>query len=444
MNKRDTLNINEKNHLEIGGCDTLELAKMYGTPQYVIDAEYILSMVNVFSTTISENYGKGRVYYASKAFSTKAMYSLLKSTGCGCDVVSGGEIYTAIEAGFDPLLLEFHGNNKLPREIAYAIEVGVRKFCLDGYDDVYRVNQIAGDMGVKVECTVRVNPGVSAHTHEFIRTAEEDSKFGLSIKKGYAIKEIEAILSCPNLIFKGIHCHIGSQIFDYEGFVEASRVMTDFMLEIKNTLNVEIEELNMGGGFGIYYEGEDLKFNRDTYKNHLLAMIVSLNSELSAKNLKKPFLCIEPGRSIVGEAGITLYTVGAIKDIVDIRKYIMIDGGMFDNPRYALYGAKYSACVCNKAGDEQNEVVTMAGKCCESGDIISKDMPLQSVAVGDLVAVFSTGAYNYSMASNYNRNFVPPVVMCYKGKSGYAVLPQTYADIVRNDVVPDFIDDIRK
>lgn len=438
MNTRETLKINSLGHVEIGGVDTEQLAKKYGTPLYVLDYKYVLDIVKVFSDTIHNEYGNGEMIFASKALSNKAIYSLLKDTQAGCDVVSGGELFTALEAGFPAERLHLHGNNKLPYEIEEAIKAGIGTIVVDGFDDIDTVEAVAKELGEKIAVLLRVNPGVSAHTHEFVQTGNEDSKFGLSISNGTAIKAIGRLNKSEWLNLRGIHSHIGSQIFDHESFEKAAEVMVDFLKVIKETYQIELEELNMGGGFGIYYEGEDEKFSIDTYANHLKALIIAVKSALKSKGLKRPFLTVEPGRSIVGEAGITLYTVGGVKDIENIRKYVMIDGGMFDNPRYALYGSRYSACVATRANEKADDLVTIAGKCCESGDIISKDIYIQKPKKGDLVCVFSTGAYNYSMASNYNRNFIPPMVAVLNGKSDYMVKPQTYKDLVRNDVIPKF------
>lgn len=441
MNTRKTLKVNASGHIEIGGVDVMELVAKYGTPLYVLDIDYILDIISVFSKTIREEYGFGRVAYASKALSNKAMYALLKNTDAGCDVVSGGELYTALSVGFPAEKLELHGNNKLKSEIELAIKNNVKTIVLDGFDDIKTVSEVAEKFGKKVDVMLRLNPGISAHTHEFVQTAQEDSKFGLSIKNGSAIKAVGEILQNKWLNLRGIHNHIGSQIFEYEAYVISAKIMTDFMLLVKNTFGVEFEELNMGGGFGIYYEGDDKVFTKETYANHVKALITAVKSELNGKNLKKPFLTIEPGRAVVGEAGITLYTVGAIKDIPNIRKYVAIDGGMFDNPRYALYGSRYSATIADRADDIKDDFVTICGKCCESGDLIAKDISLQKPQVGDTICVFSTGAYNYSMASNYNRNLVPPMVAVRGGKSDYIVKPQTFEDLVRNDAVPKLIEE---
>lgn len=434
MNTRDTLKI-ENSHVEIGGVDSTYLAKKYGTPLYVLDVDYVQKIVDTFSNTIKKVYGDGIMLYASKALSCVGIYALLKDTAAGCDVVSGGELFTALSAGFSPDKIYMHGNNKSDNEIAEAIDANIHAIVIDSLDEIEVVDGIAKSKGKTARVMLRINPNVSAHTHEFVQTATEDSKFGLSIKNGSAIDGVKQILSCKNLEMLGLHTHIGSQIFEDSSFIAASNIMTDFLKEIKEQLNVEFPELNMGGGFGIYYEGEDKVFTLKTYAEHLSSLLLSVSDNLMKKGLKKPKIVVEPGRSIVGEAGITLYTVGNIKSIEGKRKYVCVDGGMFDNPRYALYGSRYSACIANRANEKADDLVTIAGKCCESGDIVAKDVYIQKAARGDILCVFSTGAYNYSMASNYNRNFVPPIVAVKNGVSEYLVKPQSYADLVRNDCV---------
>lgn len=439
MNTRDTLYIKD-GELFVGGIKAKTLSEKYGTPLYVLDIEYIERIIDVFTKTIKNVYGEGRMLYASKALSTKALYLLVKNTDAGCDVVSGGELYTALSVGFPANKIYMHGNNKLPSEIEFALKSNIHALVIDSIDEIELVSSIAKDLGVVAPCMLRLNPGVSAHTHEFVQTACDDSKFGVSIKTGEAFSAIEKMLADDNINMLGVHVHIGSQIFERTSYELAAKVMTDFLGEVKAKLGVEFPELNMGGGFGIYYEGDDKKFDLDEYADHLSALLIAVNHGLSENGLKKPFIIVEPGRSIVGEAGITLYTVGTIKDIKGIRKYISVDGGMFDNPRYALYGSRYSATTVENADLPQNELVTIAGKCCESGDLVAKDIYLQPVKRGDVIAVFSTGAYNYSMASNYNRNFIPPMVAVKNGESDYIVKPQTFEDLVRNDVVPPLIE----
>ncbi len=439
MNYRDTMNVNGKGHLQIGGVDAVDLVAKYGTPLYVMDEDYIRSVCRAFKHTVDGTYGSGGVAYASKAFSCKAIYQIAMQEGMYIDVVSGGEIYTANSVGFDMKKAYFHGNNKLPSEIDIALQVGVGTFVVDSFDEIDLLDGKCAEKGIVQKVLVRVNPGVEAHTHSFIQTAKVDSKFGFGVKNGYADKAIDAILKKSNLRFAGLHCHIGSQIFDKQAFALAVDVVTDYVAKLKER-GIVVDELNFGGGFGVYYSGDDPKYDVNEYCDYVSLLTSSLKTAVEKKGIKKPFFMIEPGRSIVGEAGVTLYTVGAIKNIEGIRKYVAIDGGMTDNIRPALYDAKYDAVLANRADEKPCEVVSVAGKCCESGDIILKDVALPEAKRGDIVAVFTTGAYNYSMSSNYNRNFVPPVVFVKDGKSAYAVKPQTYEDIVRNDVSLEYKD----
>ena len=440
MNQRETLKINSKGHLEIGGCDAVDLAKNFGTPLYVFDEKYIRDMMRVYRDTIEKEYGSnGLVLYASKAFSCMAIYRIAAQENIGVDVVSGGELYTAVKAGFPAEKIYMHGNNKLLRELEFAVDAGVGTIVVDSYDEADMLDDIAKAKGVEQNVLIRINPGVEAHTHAFVQTARTDSKFGFSISDGTAEKMSAYILKKEHLNLKGYHCHIGSQIFEKQSFVLAAQKAMDFMAMIKSDLGFEADTLNIGGGFGIWYTDDDAKISVDGYAAYLEALISAVKGKASELGLKRPYLLIEPGRSIVGEAGITLYTVGAIKDIPGIKKYVAIDGGMFDNPRYALYQSKYTVLLANRANEACTEKVTIAGKCCESGDLIAVDVPLPEARRGDIAAVLSTGAYNYSMASNYNRNFIPPAILVHGGKAEYIVKPQTYDDLVRNDVVPDYL-----
>ncbi len=438
MNQRSTLKINADGHLEIGGADAVSLARKFGTPLYVFDEAYIRKMMRVYRDTLQSRYdGRGLVLYASKAFSCKAVYAIAKSENIGVDVVSGGELYTALSAGFPADKIYMHGNNKLFSELVYAVESGVGTVVLDSLSEADMVDKIAGEKGVKQRVLIRINPGVEAHTHAFIQTARTDSKFGFSVSDGSAAAACKYVLSKKNLALHGYHCHIGSQIFEEEAFKLAVEKVMDFTASVKNSLNFEADTINLGGGFGVWYNDEDPKLKEKDYENYLIALIEAVKSKAVEHGLKLPYLLIEPGRSIVGEAGITLYTVGAIKDIPGIKKYVAVDGGMFDNPRYALYQSKYTAILANRANEKCTEKVSIAGKCCESGDLIGVDMPLPEVKTGDILAVLTTGAYNYSMASNYNRNAVPPAVLVNDGQAEYIIKPQTYEDIVRNDLIPE-------
>lgn len=438
MNERPTLKINAKGRLEIGGADCVELAKKFSTPLYVFDEVQIRDMMRVFKQTLKNDYGaNGQVLYASKAFSCEAVYAIARQEKIGVDVVSGGELYTALKAGFPAEEIYFHGNNKLLSELELALNNKVGTIVVDSYREADILDKLCGERGMKQNVLVRINPGVEAHTHAYVQTARTDSKFGFSVSDGAAKSICEHVLSKPNLKLKGYHCHIGSQIFEKQSFVLAAEKVLDFSAKIKKELGFEASVVNLGGGFGVWYTDEDPKLSANDYKEYLQALISAVKRKAKEHNLKEPYLLIEPGRSIIAEAGITLYTVGAIKNIPGIKKYVAIDGGMFESPRYALYQSKYTALLANRANEPCTEKVTIAGKCCESGDLIAVDMPLPEAESGDILAVLSTGAYHYSMASNYNRNFIPPAILVKDGKADYIIKPQTYEDLVRNDLIPE-------
>ncbi len=437
MNERETLKINAKGHLELGGADCVELAERFGTPLYLFDEAYIRKMMRVYRDTLANKYeGKGLVLYASKAFSCQAIYRIADEENIGVDVVSGGELYTALKAGLSPEKICMHGNNKLDYELQEALDSKVGYIVADAYSEIDKIDTEAKKRGILQKILLRINPGVEAHTHAFVQTATTDSKFGFSISDGTAENATAYALHKKNVHLEGYHCHIGSQIFEKQSFVIAAEKCMDFAAEMKEKLGFTLKTLNLGGGFGIWYTDEDRKIAPEGYAEYLEALITAVKRKATEKNMPLPFLLVEPGRSIIGEAGVTLYTVGAIKDIPGVKKYVAIDGGMFDNPRYALYQSKYTPVLANRANEEATEIVSIAGKCCESGDIIAVNVNLPKAQSGDILAVLSTGAYNYSMAMNYNRNLIPPCVLVHEGNAEYIVRPQTYEDLNRNDVVP--------
>ncbi|MBQ3151310.1 MAG: diaminopimelate decarboxylase [Clostridia bacterium] len=428
----DCLNINANGHLTIGNVDTMELAKQYGTPVYVIDEQAVRNNCKAFVSSMKENYGEnGLVLYASKAFCCKEMCRICNEEGMGLDVVSGGELYTAISAGFPTEKICFHGNNKTVQELTMAVENGVGRIVVDNIEELGRLDSICKEKNLKANILLRIKPGVEAHTHEFIRTGQIDSKFGFAIETGEALDAVKKAIATENINITGLHCHIGSQIFDIDPFVFAAKVMLDFMALVKKETGTELKELNLGGGFGIKYLSTENPPAFFDYMNTVAGKVKEYAKELG---LNSPFIFIEPGRSIVGAAGITLYTVGSVKEIPNIRTYVAIDGGMFDNPRYILYQSKYEIMCANKANEPKDMCVTVAGKCCESGDLIGEHTMIQQVEPGDILAVLSTGAYNFSMASNYNRNGRPPVVMVNNGESRIIVKGDSYEDLVRNDI----------
>lgn len=428
----DCISINEKGHLTIGSADTVELAKEFGTPAYVFDENEIRSNLRAFRNSIEENYGgNGLVCYASKAFSCKEIYRICKQEGTGVDVVSGGELYTALSVDFPAENIVFHGNNKTPDELLMAVENGVGRIVVDNLTELKKLNEIAANAGKTVGIMLRIKPGVDAHTHDFIKTGQIDSKFGFALETGEALEAAKAALTMPNLKLRGLHCHIGSQIFDIDPFELAAEVMLDLYKQIKDETGAELDELNLGGGFGIKYVDGDTPIPYGEYMKNVSAVV---KAETERLGLKMPFILIEPGRSVVGAAGLTLYTVGAVKEIPDIRTYVSVDGGMADNPRYALYHADYQVICANKANEEKNMTVTVAGKCCESGDLIQENTPVQTVEAGDILAVLSTGAYNYSMASNYNRIPKLPIIMVNSGEARIVVKRETYEMVAACDI----------
>lgn len=433
MLKHDYMEINSQGHLVIGGCDTVELCAAYGTPLYVMDEDRIRSNMRAYKNSIDKFYsGHGRCLYASKAFSTMYMYRLAGEEGLGVDVVSGGELYTALKAGFDPAKIVFHGNNKSYDEIEMAIKAGVGRLIVDGDGEIEKIDAISKANGVVTSIMIRVKPGVDAHTHEFISTGHIDCKFGFAIENGEAAKFIRHAMTFENVRICGLHCHIGSQIFLFEPFRQTAEIMMNFYVRLKAELGLSLAELNLGGGFGIKYVEGDTPV---PFEGYIEAVADTIGDICSANGIEVPFIYMEPGRSIVGDAGITLYKVGTIKDIANVRKFVSVDGGMADNPRYILYGSEYDAIFANRACDEPEEYVTVCGKCCESGDIIIDRCHLPKARSGDILAVMSTGAYNYSMASNYNRIPRPPVVMVSNGQHKLIIKRETYDDIIKNDLL---------
>ena len=428
----DCIDINTAGHLTIGGCDTVKLAEEFGTPVYVFDENEIRKNLRTFRDSMNEYYGgNGLAVYASKAFNCKEMCRICAQEGTGIDVVSGGELYTALSVGFPAENIVFHGNNKTYSELCTAVENGVGRIVVDNTDELETLSRIAAEKGKTAGIMFRIKPGIDAHTHDFIKTGQIDSKFGFALETGEAMEAVKKALSTPNVKLRGLHCHIGSQIFDIDPFELAAKVMLELFKAVKDETGVELEELNLGGGFGIKYLESECPRPYGEYMKNVSAVVREYCNKLG---LNMPFVIIEPGRSVVGAAGLTLYTVGSVKNIPGIRTYVSVDGGMADNPRYALYRADYEIICANKANEDRNEIVTVAGKCCESGDLIQENTKLQKVESGDILAVLSTGAYNYSMASNYNRIPRPPVVMVKDGEARIVVKRETYEQVSANDI----------
>lgn len=427
-----TMKIDEKGILSIGGCDTLKLAEEFHTPLYVMDEELIRQNCRLFREAFLKKGIDTEVIYASKAFLNLAICKIISEEGLALDVVSGGELFTAMKAGFPMQKIYFHGNNKTAYELEMAIVAGVGRIVVDNKQELELIEEICKSLNKSVEILLRVNPCIEAHTHVFIQTSNNDSKFGESIFSESLDLTIEGLMHSKYIKLKGLHCHIGSQIFEEESFYKVANVMLEFIKKLKAKHGFITEELNLGGGFGVYYSHDDKSLDIQNCLKNVLGLI---RDQAAYLNIKIPKLMIEPGRAIIANAGITLYEVGAIKRTQGGRDYIFVDGGMSDNPRTALYDAKYEAIIANKAGAEGNMLYTIAGKCCESGDIIIKDIELPETKRGDILAVLSTGAYNYSMSSNYNRIPRPAVVFVNDGKARLTVKRESYDDILRNDML---------
>ena len=428
----DCLSTGSNGSLQMGGYSLEDIAKEYGTPTYVMDEATIRQNCRLYTNAMKKYYdGNGLVLYASKALSCKALYRIAAEEGMGADVGSGGEIYTAVKAGFPADKIYFHGNNKTADELALALDCGVGRIVVDNITELELLNSIAAEKGKTAEIMFRIKPGIDAHTHTFIRTGQIDSKFGVALETGEADDIIRRALELENVKIVGLHCHIGSQIFELDPFKLAAKVMLELIDRLKNEYNLEIAELNLGGGYGIKYTESDEPIDYDKYIE-----AISQEVDICCKRLgiNRPFILMEPGRSIVAPAGLTLYTVGAVKKIPDIRTYVSVDGGMGDNPRYILYGSEYQAVSVSNPNGKPELKATIAGKCCESGDILVHYANLPDTKPGDLLAVLATGAYNYSMASNYNRIPRPPIVMIKDKKPYLAVRRETYDDIISCDL----------
>ena len=423
---------NEKGHLTVGGMDTVELAKKHGTPLYLVDENALRTQCRTYRRAAVESFGEDALpLYASKALCFTEIYRIAAEEGMGIDCVSGGELYTAKKAGFPAQRIYFHGNNKTDKDISDAMDMGVGTFVVDNCDELCAVSAEAVRRGITQRILLRITPGIDPHTHKAIVTGNVDSKFGSAIVTGQAMDIVKKAIAADGIELAGLHCHIGSQIFDIEPFADAAKIMTKFISEIKKECGYEIKELNLGGGLGVRYTEYDREIDYDAAVADIAAVVKGLCAE---SGIKLPRVILEPGRSLVAAAGATLYTIGSVKEIPNFRNYISVDGGMPDNPRYALYQSQYTALIANKATAPRDYRATIAGRCCESGDLLGENMEIQKAERGDILAVLVTGAYNYSMASNYNRIPRPPVVMIKDGKDRVAVKRETYEDLTRNDI----------
>ena len=429
----DNLGINESGHLTIAGADTVELAKQYGTPLMVMDEARIRRNMRIYRTAMERSFGKGSYpLYASKAFSCKYIYRIAKEEGMGVDVVSSGELYTAVNAGFDASNAFLHGNNKTDADIVYAIECGIGHIVVDNMVELDRIDEIAGARGVVQPILLRLTPGIDPHTHAAITTGKVDSKFGIAIETGQADDAVAYTLGKQNVRLDGFHCHIGSQIFDVTPFCDAARLMIKYIVSAREKFGYEADILNLGGGFGVRYIESQPELD---YADFIERIAGFIRAEVKNSGIKMPRVLMEPGRSLVADSCLTLYTVGGTKVIPGFKSYVSIDGGMPDNPRYALYESDYTVKLASRMRDGDDFVCTVAGRCCESGDLIQENVPIPTPRRGDILAVLVTGAYNYSMASNYNRIPRPAVAAVSENGSVHTVIRrETFDDLVHLDV----------
>ena len=418
--------------LYFDGCNTVELAKKYGTPLYVLSETAIVKKCSDIRDTFLNKYKKTRAAYAAKAFLTPAMCKIIEREGLCIDVVSGGEMYTAIKAQFPAERIEFNGNNKSIEEIEMAIDYNLGRIIVDGLDELSLIEKVCKEKGKKTNILYRITPGVKSDSHDYIVTGKKDSKFGIPLDSEIIFPAIEQAIKSELVNFMGLHFHVGSQLNDNSSHLKALEITLNIIKEIYLRYGFITPEINVGGGFGIQYTNEDDRRSYSYFLDPLMEGIEGFSKEL---NIERPEVVIEPGRSIVGEAGITLYTVGTIKEIPGLRKYVSVDGGMTDNIRPALYHAKYMGIAANKASEMKSDIVTICGKCCESGDILIKDVQVAPLDRGDIFAIFTTGAYGYSMANNYNKNPLPAVVLIKDGKSEIIVRRQSYEDMIKNEVI---------
>ncbi len=428
----DNLSINQEGHLTFAGYDTVKLAEKYGTPLYLMDENKIRERVRTYKNAMRDFLPEGSCpEFASKAFSCKQIYRILKEEGIAIDTVSCGEIYTAASVGFPMEKCYFHGNNKTDFDLAFAIENKVGCIVVDNEDELFALEAIAGQKGVCQNILLRVTPGIDTHTHKKINTGDVDSKFGIAIGTKQAKKTVEKILSLQNVKLLGFHCHIGSQIFTSAPFVTTCDLMFNFIADIQNSFGFEAQILNLGGGFGVRYVDTEPEIN---YRDKICEISKALNESSKKYGVCLPKISMEPGRSIVADSGLTLYTIGAVKEITGLKNFVSVDGGMADNPRYALYEAPYTVMLASRANDKADFTATIAGRCCESGDLIQENVKLPKPKRGELLAVLTTGAYNFSMASTYNRLTRPPVVMLNDKGDYVAVRRETLQDICSLDI----------
>ena len=428
----DNLSVNEKGHLAIGGLDAVSLAAEYGTPLYVLDEDVIRAKCRTYVEAMHEYFGpEAAPLYASKALCFKGIYPVVQSEGLCVDVVSPGEIYTAAAAGFPPEKMFFHGTNKTDSDIRFALEQGVGYFVVDNHNELEALDRIAGDMGVHQKILLRLTLGLDPHTLEAINTGRVDSQFGVPVDTGQADGFVRAALGCSNLTVEGFHSHVGSQIFESDSFIRQVEILADYSAAVRRETGYTAGIFNIGGGFGVRYTEKD---PQQDIPARIKEVADHLKAACARNSIDVPVIYMEPGRSIVADAGVTLYETGGVKEVKGYRNYVTVDGGMTDNPRFALYRSEYTVINASKAEQEADYECTVAGRCCESGDRIAEYIKIAKPERGDIIAVLTTGAYNYAMASNYNRVGRPAMVMISGGKAKLVVKRETFADMMKNEL----------
>ncbi len=429
----ENLSVNEKGNLCIGGMDTVELAKKYGTPLYVMDEDRIRERCRTYMTAMKEAFGESALpLYAGKAAAFRHIYRVMREENMGIDVVSSGEIYSAASVDFPMERAYFHGNNKTDADIAYAMEHGVGTFVVDNNEELYAVDRIAGERGINQKILIRITPGIDPHTYEAVSTGKVDSKFGNAIETGAAEQIVSNALTLKNITLMGFHCHVGSQVFDSDIYLRACAIMLDFSAQMKAKFGYEIRELGLGGGYGVRYLEEhpiiDIPAN-------IRQVGAAFKAQCESLGLTPPAVRMEPGRSIVADAGLTLYTVGTVKRIPGYKNYVSVDGGMTDNPRFALYQSPYTAYIANRMNEPAGMRASVVGRCCESGDILQENVAVpETTERGDIAAVLTTGAYNYAMSMTYNRIPRPAMVMVAGGEDKLIIRRESYEDLCRNEL----------
>ncbi len=426
------ITINEKGHIAFAGVDTVELAEKYGTALMLLDENRIRERAATYVNAMKRYFGENAApLYASKALCFAGIYKIVADEGMSVDIVSSGELYTAARAGFPLERAYFHGNSKTDEDIEYAINMGIGYFVADGYEEIDKIDLYAAKKGIKQRVLLRLTPGIDPHTHAKISTGKIDCKFGTAIETGQAEKYIAYVLTKPNIELMGYHCHIGSQVFDCKPFCDAADIMIKYIAYIERTLGYRAQVLNLGGGFGVRYVENDPHID---IEENIRLISEHVKQRCDDFGIEMPTVLMEPGRSIVADAGMTVYTVNTIKNIIGYKSYVSVDGGMTDNPRYTLYGSEYTMAIANRANESMDFKCTIGGRCCESGDLLAEDIMIQEPQRGDLLAVFVTGAYNYAMASNYNRIPRPPIVIIKDGVDRIAVRRETFDDLMSLDV----------